>query len=109
MRCVILSARRYSFTDAASDRDVNGFIVDYVDPEPPATSEPAKKGLYVLQVTTQKLELWDKLTVLPGLYHVDFAMRPGKNNRPTLSLTDLEFVESVKIDGSGNGKMAARS
>lgn len=96
MKCIILSARRYDFEDATSKKHVQGVTVNYIEGKP--LQEADERGSFPLKITGTP-ETWGKLAVLPGVYECDFRQRPGKDNRPTLTLTDVHFVSPLGMDG----------
>lgn len=44
-----------------------------------------------------KTEMVGKMIKVPGLYNVEYAMVPGKNNKPQLEIVDFEFVKEVDL------------
>lgn len=128
-RSLVLSVRRYSFTEEGTGRVVDGCTVTFLDPsaaaEPgtdrvglapltingpldlfssfaaeglpfPSASDgqPAKGGQGAAQGVTAPVPA---LPPLPAVFDLEFAMRPGKNSRPVLSLVGAEFIQSVDI------------
>lgn len=97
-RVLVLSANKYKFTEDETGREIEGLSVYYVPDEVPA-SDHIRRGLSVLKMSTSRLELWEAAAVLPGVYELDIQMRPGKNLRPTPTLTGLRYVKSANIAG----------
>jgi hypothetical protein len=91
--CVLLSARRYDFTDDAGKR-VEGVTINYLTGD--VDTEPDRRGVAPLTISAPS-ELFGTLGALPGLYEVEFKQRAGKNNRPTLMLTSAKF--RTALDG----------
>jgi hypothetical protein len=90
-RCVLVSARRYDFTDDAGKR-VAGVSVEYVTGE--AQEEQQARGLPVMTINAAP-ELWPELTALPGVYDVDFKQRPGAKGRPTLQIVSVNLAGAL--------------
>lgn len=45
----------------------------------------------------QKQEMASKISKVPGLYTVEYAMVPGKNNKPQMQIVDFTFVKEVDL------------
>lgn len=45
----------------------------------------------------QKQEMASKIVKVPGVYTVDYAMVPGKNNKPQMQIVDFTFVKEVDL------------
>lgn len=43
----------------------------------------------------QKKDVCRSLTRVPGLYRAKYSMIPGKNNKPTLEITEFEYVNDI--------------
>ena len=90
----MLSAKRYNFTNDDGEK-VAGTTLQYLDPVE-LVSEEARRGVEVLTISAP-LELFDQLHTLPGSYDLGFRQRPGRNGRPTLTLTSAAFLEGVEL------------
>lgn len=58
------------------------------------------KGHLPLQVVfmdDQKPVVLSQLTKVPGLYDVQYAMVPGKNNKPTMQVVGFSYVKDVDL------------
>ncbi len=93
-RCLLLSARRYDFSDAQGKR-VSGVKVSYVTGDVEAQDE--ERGLAPLSISAP-LELWPELMALPGLYDVDFKQRSGVNGKPTLQLVKVCLLQPLDFN-----------
>lgn len=95
MKCIILSARRYDFADDKG-KQVAGVSVHYIEGKP--LQDADERGNIPLKISATP-ETWGKLRDLPGVYDCDFRQRPGKDNRPTLTLTGVQFVSPLALAG----------
>lgn len=94
MNYLVLSARRYDFTDQTGvHRD--GVTVTYADSG--ETNDGDRKGLELMQISAP-VTLWHQLDAVPGFYRLDFRQRPGPKGRPTLQLVGVECVAPVHVD-----------
>lgn len=89
--CVLLSARKYDFTDDAGKR-VEGITISYLTGD--VDNDPDRRGVAPLTISAPS-DVFSLLGPLPGLYDVDFKQRAGKNNRPTLMITGVQFRQAL--------------
>jgi hypothetical protein len=99
-RCVVLSARRYSFRDDTG-KQVDGVTIHYLTGD--VENEPDRRGMEPLTITGP-LDLFPTLQTVPGVYEMDFRQRPGPRGRPTLQVTGARFLTGAKVvaDGASN-------
>lgn len=95
-QCLILSARRYDFTDDEKVRH-EGVTITYLTGE--VQADDTTRGVVPMSVSLP-LTLWPSVQQLPGFYEMDFRQRPGKNGRPTLTLTGVRFLQPFSFNGS---------
>lgn len=95
-RCLILSARQFSFESERDNKTIDGVTVSYLDPAC-AEASSTSRGTFALNVSAS-LDLWPSLSGLPAVFDCEFHKRPGKAGRAVETLTSLSFVESVNID-----------
>lgn len=91
---LVLNAKRYSFANDNGEK-VEGTTLQYLDPEEVVTEEN-RCGVEVMTITAP-LDFYEQLTQVPGLYDLGFKQRPGKNGRPTLTVTSARFVSSAVL------------
>jgi hypothetical protein len=89
-RVILLYASSYDFVPTAGDGSrLKGlklqYITDYIEHTENAQGTP-------IMMATAPLEAKSGLAAVPGVYEVDFRMRPGKDNKPTLTPVSLAFV-----------------
>jgi len=106
MLAIVLGYRRYSFADDKTGELIEGFTLDYVDPFTHHLSED-RHGLPCFSISTRNALA---LEAVPGVYELDIQMRPGKGNKPTMTLLSAEFrgnADFVKIVKSCESGKAA--
>ncbi len=91
MQYLILAASRYDFKNDQGEA-VSGVKVWYVDAEPEVTDNRA--GCAPMKANLP-LRDWADFGKLPGIYDMDFRMRPGADNKPTLACTGVRYVGAV--------------
>jgi hypothetical protein len=91
---LVLNAKRYSFANDDGEK-VEGTTLQYLDPEE-TVQEANRQGLDVMTISAP-LDFYEQLPALPGVYDLTFKQRPGKNGRPTLTVTSARFLESVSL------------
>jgi hypothetical protein len=89
--CIVLNSRSYDFTDDQG-KIVKGSNVTYLTGDVEASTQ--LKGVSTMTVSATD-EVMSQLQELPGVYELDFKQRPGKNNRPTLTLTACKFMKAL--------------
>lgn len=94
-KALVLSVRRYDFTDEKDGRQLTGVTVEYLDPESELTSPGDRRGLPVFTVGGS-VDLDKEFSAVPGVYDLDFRMKPGLKGRPTLQLSGAHLVQGVK-------------
>lgn len=75
------------------------YITDYIEKSENAQGTP-------IMMATAPIEAREGLRAVPGVYEVDFRMRPGKDNKPTLTPVSVEFI-SAWTPGAGVVEVAA--
>jgi hypothetical protein len=93
MKCLVFSARRYSFNDDQG-QPVNGVKLFYLTGDVSAAGDT--RGAEVMNISGP-LDLWPQVGDLPGIYDVDFRQRPGRNGKPSLQVAALTFIEKVAL------------
>lgn len=91
-RCCILSARKYAFKDG--EKDIEGANITYVTGEPESTSD--YRGLAPLTISGGT-EIFGQLSVVPGVYDLEFKQRPGQHGKPTLKVVGINYVMPVDL------------
>ena len=91
---LVLNAKRYSFKNDDGEQ-VEGTTLQYLDPSE-EVDEANRRGAEVLTITAP-VKFFDELHTLPGLYELVFKQRPGKNGRPTLTVTTARFLDSASL------------
>lgn len=80
----------YSFVDEKTGQVIEGQKISYL------SSQKNENGHLPIQVSLS-LELAKKVDKAPGVYNAKFAMVPGKQNKPTITLVDLTFLTSYDL------------
>lgn len=91
---LVLNAKRYSFANDDGEK-VEGCTLQYLEPGE-LVQEENRRGAEVLTITAP-LDFYSQLTMIPGLYDLNFRQRPGKNGRPTLTVTGAKFLSGVEL------------
>ncbi len=92
---VIFFASRYDFTD---DKGIQrkGAKAKYFFPE--KAEGDNKEGMEYME-SPMPYELFEALRhhSLPSLFEVDFRMKPGKENKPEMSLVKAQFRKKIEL------------
>lgn len=100
MQVLILSARPYQFPNEKTGEMLEGVTVVYADVLAPIEErEQGTAGTPVMKVTAP-WALREAFGQAPAVYECEFRMRPGKDNKPTLSLSRASFSHSVDFEKS---------
>ena len=92
---IILSGKKFDFSNE-SGQQIAGVSIWYLDPLQ-VNGSINEKGLQPMKVSVLKPELFQKLTKVPGKYDLQFSQRPGSDGKPKLVLSNIEYLEEVKI------------
>lgn len=82
--------KAYSFTDEKTGQVFEGQKISYI------SSQKDENGHLPIQVSLS-LELAQKVDKLPGVYKAKYGVVPGKGNKPSVTLVDLEFLSSYEF------------
>ena len=85
----IREVSRYSFTNDTTGQLIEGLTIQY---DEPIQNNPNKKGLERIKMRSYNLLLFDKITVIPGRYEVDFHIKPHKNGVQMI-IDDINLVK----------------
>lgn len=93
---VVLGAKSYDFKNN-DGQAVTGIKLTYLDsPESVADFETTRG--YSPLVLSAPIELWEEVKFVPGIYDIDFRMKPDSKGKPTLQVTNLEFKSCIKFE-----------
>lgn len=96
MRALVLGLRRYDFKDDDGQR-VNGVSLHYVMPE--ASEEEDEYGHMPMKENLTP-EMARQLSEVPAFYELEHKMRPGRNSKPTPTLTGITFAGPASLDSA---------
>lgn len=92
---IVLSAKPYDFENNKGER-IKGVKIAYINKKP-----SAREGEYgnPPMITTCSLDSTKgkRLEECPAVFEMDFEQITGKNNKPELMLTDLDYVAPVDL------------
>ena len=91
---IVLSKKPYDFNNDKNER-VAGAKVAYLNKKPSARDGEQGHPPMIVSVSE---EMATKLIEVPAIYDMDFEQVTGKNNKPELILTDLQFVSPIDFD-----------
>lgn len=94
MKVVVLGAKRYSFADEKTGREIEGCKVHYVSLDP--ENEQDSKGL-MPKAETMDYAYYKELSTFPGVYEASLKFEmSGKGIR--VKITDFKFIEPVTFE-----------
>lgn len=88
---IVLSAKPYDFQSNGSR--ISGLKISYINTKP--TSRKGEEGYPPLIVNISNNELIEKIERVPALYEMDFEQVTGKNNRPEIVLSDIDYISDI--------------
>jgi len=93
MKYIVLSAKPYDFTNSNGE-NISGIKIAYIN-----RKASVREGEYgnPPMITTCSLDTvrGKKLDLAPAVFDMEFEQVTGKNNKPELLLTDLEYIAPV--------------
>lgn len=92
---IVLSAKPYDFENAKGEK-ISGVKIAYINKKP--SSREGEYGNPPL-LTTCSLDVikGKRLEETPAVFDMDFEQVTGKNNKPELFLTELDYVAPVDL------------
>jgi hypothetical protein len=94
-RCVILYASEYAVTDERTGRTNSGVSISYImsdslDP----VADGRTKGYRIMKGSLPDSAAIDVESV-PGVYNVQFSIKPDSSGKPTLKPAAIQFVSAI--------------
>jgi len=92
-KVIVTGVTRYKFAQDGTGEIIDGAKVHYVELEPEQGTD--NKG-YVTQTANLPYEVYEQLTVLPGVYEADISIKlTGK--KPSLKVTGFNLINAVEF------------
>ena len=97
MKYLVLSVKTYEFSSKDGNL-VKGISVSYIQKKP--SSRSSEFGHPPFIINSQSLEGFNKedFEKVPGIFDMDFEQVVGKDHKPTLILTGMEFIDPVDFN-----------
>lgn len=89
---IVLSVKPYDFENDKGEH-IEGAKISYINRNP--SVREGELGYPPLIVSVTNKNLLKQLGEAPAVYDMDFEQVTGKNNKPELLLTSLDFVSPV--------------
>lgn len=95
MKYLVLSAKPYEFTNIKTGESIKGVSVSYVNKKPSLRNN--EFGYPPLIINSQSLDGFkdEDFKQIPAIFDMEFEQVTGKDHKPTLLLTGMEFVAPV--------------
>lgn len=84
-KILILGIKPYNFMNKETGELISGTKVSYI------SKFKDENGHLPIQISVSDLIAKD-ITTIPGVYNCNYAMLPGKNNKPTPTIIGFKFV-----------------
>lgn len=91
---LVLSVKTYDFKNDGGEQ-ITGAKVSYINKK--ASPREEEVGHPPMIVSINDMKLVQQFREVPGIYEMDFEQITGKNNKPEISLFDVEFVEPFDL------------
>lgn len=95
MECLVLSARTFDFENKQGER-IQGTKISYINKK--SSNRDSEYGNPPFIVNTNYLLDENILSKFPAICNLDFEQVIGRNNKPELVLSDLNFVTELSIE-----------
>ena len=90
---IVLSAKPYDFENSKGER-VKGVKISYINKKPSVKEGEYGHPPFLTSVTFDSAK-GKRLEECPAVIELEFEQVTGKNNKPEIILTDLEYVAPV--------------
>jgi hypothetical protein len=91
-KVIVTGLKTYGFTNKETGQFLEGVKVSYLSEE---RAKGQNENGYLPLQSSLNLSVLESFKEVPGIYNVNYAMVPGKGNKPTLAVTGFEFLKSV--------------
>lgn len=92
---IVLSAKPYDFENSKKER-IKGVRIAYINKKPSAREGEFGNPPMITTCSLDSIQ-GKRLEECPAIFDMEFEQITGKNNKPELMLTDLEFVAPVDL------------
>lgn len=95
MKYLVLSAKPYDFTNTKTGSQIKGISISYLNKKP--SSRNGEYGYPPLIINSQSLDGFSEQDFenVPAIFDMEFEQVTGKDHKPSLVLTGMEFVSTV--------------
>lgn len=93
MKYLVLSAKPYEFNSKDGNL-VKGMSVSYIQKKPSSRENEFGHPPFIINSQIEDFNK-DYLKNIPGIFDMDFEQVVGKDHKPALMLTDMEFVAPI--------------
>ncbi|NLL02353.1 MAG: hypothetical protein GX265_04980 [Mollicutes bacterium] len=94
MKCLVLSAKKYDF-ESNGDR-IQGVKIAYLNKKTLSRDNEYGTPPLIVNCPIDSI-LPDVLDSLPAICNLEFEQVTGRNNKPELILTNVDYLESVNL------------
>lgn len=94
---LVISVKKFDFVGSKGDR-VQGMQVFYLDDFQNESGNT--KGKEIIKISGP-VETFHDFSQVPGMYHLNFAMRPGSGGKVTVRVQSAKFISAVDFSGVG--------
>lgn len=92
---LVLGVRSYRFADQNTGQMIEGITVHYCD-HSDVTPAGQGYGMQPMKISAP-MNILKKFEKAPGIFKLDFVMRPGHKGQPQLRLADAEFIKPLSF------------
>lgn len=89
-KILILGIKPYNFVNKETGEVISGTKVSYI------SKHKSEHGHLPIQISVDETIVKD-ITKFPGVYNCNYAMLPGKNNKPTPTIVGFKFVADYEF------------
>lgn len=93
MKYLVLSAKPYEFNSKDGNL-VKGMSVSYIQKKPSSRENEFGHPPFIINSQLEDFKQ-DDLKQIPGIFDMDFEQVVGKDHKPVLMLTGMEFVAPI--------------
>lgn len=86
----VKSVSRFDFK-ADDGKELKGTKIFY---EGQPVNTPNKKGVEVLQINSDSLEVFDEFTIVPAKYKIGFQLVPGKGGQVKMQYLSCQLIKN---------------
>ena len=96
MKVLVMGVKKYDFVQEGTGEVFQGMNITALDMAV-NENESDKKGIFPMKIKSPDIKLFDRFSVFPAYYEIDFTMKPDSKGNPVIVLTSSDLLSQVEF------------